>query len=362
MNLRMLLFVLAISILFSAAFLRYNPSAKPLYGKNSAASPIRLGVFAPTSGEFGTYGVRVARGAQLAKEDLKREGIEIELIEEDVCLPEQSVAALRAGLTLKKLSAIAANFCVIGMNAMVPLLKQNELIAFQVSSLPDELIGQDIPVQSTFPTIAEQARYLARETYSRNIRRVAVLALDTHWGENFARHFTNEFKLYGGVVVYDSRKSIGERDFRTELVRIQASGAEMIFLAHLGEQAGSALRQAKTLNFNLPFLGTDEAADSSVRESAKDGIALLSYVRVVPTVEITTPPVEEKYKSRFGESMPALAQSAYAGTVRTARAISKCTDELTCLRRELAMAADTAEESPKDLKFHHTFEIQSASE
>lgn len=136
-----------------------------MYLGDSHAQPnaeIRIGVMAPLTGDYAFAGEEITRGITLAQEQLRTEDISVKISFENACLPAQGVSALRKMIDQDKIEAIAANYCVITLQAIRPIIEKQKLITFQNSSVPADLIGSSPFIFSTWPTIEQEVEAIAR--------------------------------------------------------------------------------------------------------------------------------------------------------------------------------------------------------
>jgi branched-chain amino acid transport system substrate-binding protein len=103
---------------------------------------IRLGIMAPLTGDYATAGLDIQRGAEIAASELRENNFNIKLIFENACLPAEGVSAVKKLLSSDKIDALASNYCLITLNAILPIVNENKLVTFQNSVSPLELINQ----------------------------------------------------------------------------------------------------------------------------------------------------------------------------------------------------------------------------
>jgi ABC-type branched-subunit amino acid transport system substrate-binding protein len=119
--------VIAVSIVFNHSL----PSAIA-----DDTTDIRIGVTAPLTGDYGSAGQEIQRGIELATERLRGEQIGVKVTFEDACLPAPAVSALKKMMERDRIEALVANYCVIALNALRPIVDKQGLLTFQNSSAP----------------------------------------------------------------------------------------------------------------------------------------------------------------------------------------------------------------------------------
>ena len=291
-----------------------------------------VGVIAPLSGDYASYGKEIQRGVELAKESLKTQGIDLKTIYEDACIPSKGVAAAKKLIQIDRISALVGNYCIASMVPNAEIFERNNVLAFQSSVVPDSLLNRK-NIISTYPSIAEEANKLAEHAYSSlGSRRVAILYLQTPWGEEFRSAFADKFKTLGGRITAEEGNPIGVNEFRTELTRIKASTPDTLFFVHVGPTMGIALKQARTLGLTQTALGPDESEQAEViqiGQQAAEGLTI-----IVP--EATTPSKSSEhfkriYQQKFNSTPTLLSAHAFDATRIAAIAIKECKNDRACI-------------------------------
>jgi branched-chain amino acid transport system substrate-binding protein len=300
----------------------------------AAMTPVKVGFIAPLTGNFQSYGKMIQEGVELAKEEFAAEGISIEVIGEDGCLPHEAVAAARKLVEIDRISALAANYCVIALPPIAPIFGSKGIPVFQTSVTPRSVLEVNDSVLTTNASIESEASRLAhyaKEELSAD--RAAILFLQTQWGETFATAFRQDFEKLGGAITTAESHPIGTYDFRTALTRLKSGQPDVIFLAHIGPMLGTAAKQARELGIGQQLLSTDESEDYAVIEAGGESVANLHYFSPgMDNVSSESRSFIERYKIRFGRNPGVLAANAYDSTRIAVRAVIKCKSDKHCIR------------------------------
>src|SRR5262249_46846872 len=157
---------------------------------------------------------------------------------------------------------------------------------------------------STNVSIQQEAARLAELAYQRNgARRAALLGLSTPWGQDYMRFFRQRFEQLGGSASSMQDSPIGQTDFRAELLRVGKEAPDVIFVAHVSGMLGDILKQAREIGINQPFLGTDEAEDRAVIDTARVASEGFQYLLPQHESDVGAPAeLNKKWKERFGGS------------------------------------------------------------
>lgn len=302
---------------------------------------ISLGIVAPLSGDFANYGEHIQRGAELAKEDLKKENIDIKLKYEDACLPLDAVKAIQKLIEIDSINGVAASYCVVGTVPMIPVLERMNLIGFHTSVLPNRVL-ESKKIFTTNGRIDDEASLAADYAYDNlKARRAAILFLITQWGETYADSFKEKFKSKGGMVVRVESNPIGINDFRSELTRIKQHKPDLIFMVHVGPTLGIALKQARQLGLKQQILTVNESEDISVIEQAREAAEGLTFFAPEPKQETAAmKSFREAFVERYAKLPHPLSKHAYDEVKIVSETNAKCNLSNQCVLDEVAKIKD----------------------
>jgi branched-chain amino acid transport system substrate-binding protein len=294
----------------------------------------RVGVTAPFTGDFASYGEQIRNGVELAKGDLARRGINLDVHYEDACIPSGAVSAINKLISLDKIQGLAANFCVIAMPAMATAIQKNKIPTFHAAGASDSILALGNYVFTTDLKVRTEARKLAEyAAVSLKAKTASVLSIATDFGEDYRKHFTARFEELGGKVLSSDSSAIGVNDFRTELISIKHRKPDVVFAAHLGLTLGVLLKQARELGLKQPFLGTYEAGDSSVRDVARDSANGLRFFVPEPAAKTSTiEEFEAKFQAKFKKPAGLLEANSYDSTTLLGDALERCGGDGSCVR------------------------------
>jgi branched-chain amino acid transport system substrate-binding protein len=107
-------------------------------------------------------------------------------------------------------------------------------------------------------------------------KRVAVVQVQTDWGQSVGSTFTAQLKKDGGNVEVEEIYNQGTTDFRAILTKLRREKPDVIFLAMLEEEAATFMRQYKQLGMtDIPVVDSGVGiTDRSIKlaQGAMDGV------------------------------------------------------------------------------------------
>lgn len=327
-----------IASLVLLSFLSFTALAA--YSQNP--QPLNLAAVVPVSGQWGSFGNDIVRGAELAIDDLKDEYGPIKLHVEDACLAIDTVKAATKLVTIDKINAVVGSYCVVGMVPMAGILEKNKVLGFHTSAVADEILNAGNYIFTTNITIADEAKALARYAYNNlGARRAGTLYLLTQWGLNYNKYFSEEFKALGGVIVGSYESPIGVTDFRTELLKLSTAKPDVLFFGEVGTELGAALKQARQIGLNAPVLGAHEAEGQVVIDIAgKDAEGLTFLSPRLPSTGDTVAKFRKQYREKYSSEPGVLAANGYDATILTVKTLRQCNLDTTCAKDELYRVKD----------------------
>lgn len=134
-----------------------------------------------------------------------------------------------------------------------------------------------IPGLST--TLSQEDMVLAKFVFNTlGLRKVGVFVWNEEWAVEHRNNFVNSFKKLGGQIVFDEKFDIETSDFRTQIKRIENSGAEGVFVVALNFQNGNIVKQMDEIGTKLKIFGQFEIEDSVFLEHAGKGSECVYYV------------------------------------------------------------------------------------
>ena len=272
---------------------------------------LRVGLIYPMTGVLQSLSVNAREGAQLALDDLERNGglviggvrHAVTLIERDGQVsPEAAMAAAKdlinrenvAVIIGPPLSSQAIPLGRLATSTGVPLVTQ-------VATHPDVTRGTRNVWRVCFVDSFQGsvAARFALETLG--ARKAAILYdMTSPFPRDMAVVFRSSFESGGGVVVAAERFATGEVDFEGSLARIRDSGAEVLLLPNYQDDLIRIGEQIRAMGLTLSVLGSD-----AMRFDTPEDAALYegAYVTAHFAPDSPAPATREfmaRYRAAFG--------------------------------------------------------------
>ena len=295
-----------------------NDNAGADESSTASGAAFKIGGTSPLTGDAAIYGNAVARGAQIAADEINAEGgIQIEWnMEDDENDPEKAVSAYNnlkdwgmqlslGSVTSKPGEATATENYADRIFALTPSASSTAVTE-----------GKDNVFQMCFTDPNQgtaSADYIADNQLGTKI--AVIYKNDDVYSSGIFEKFQAEADAKGlNIVSVTTFTSSSATDFSVQLSEAKNAGADLVFLPIYYQPASLILQQAKSMDYAPKFFGVDgmdgiltlEGFDTSLAE----GVMLLTPFNADATDEKTQSFVT-KYKEQFGETPNQFAADAY---------------------------------------------------
>ena len=292
----------------------------------------KIGGIGPTTGDAAIYGKAVKNGAQLAVDEIKKNGgingkkIEYKF-EDDQNDAEKSVNAYNSlkdwGMQML-VGAVTSNPCT----AVVENTHNDNMFQLTPSATAVESIQYDNAFRMCFSDPNQgsaSADYIADNKLA---SKVAVIYNSSDpYSSGIYQKFAEEAKAKGlDVVAAEAFTADSKTDFSVQIQKAQSSGAELVFLPIYYQETSLILAQAKKAGFTPKYFGCDGMdgilALDGFDKSLAEGLMFLTPFTADAEDEKTQTFVKA-YKDAFGDTPIQFAADAYDCVYTIKAAIEK---------------------------------------
>jgi len=268
---------------------------------------IKIGAILPLTGQISLLGEELKNGISLAVEDINSKyKTNLEVVYEDSKIdPKEGVSAVNKLIDIDKVNYIhvAATSIII---AVQPITEDKGVIITGTSVAPTILENTNYTLR-VFYNLEQALKKFIEFINQKNYSQVAVLYQN---GEAWERQIAN-LEKYGMNFIKKEKFNIGEKDFKTMLLKIKDSNPDLLIILGYGSHFPSVFRQIKEIGMsNIQVLG-----GLDFLEVPQENLDLYkNVVFVVPSfnINLTKKSTEfiHEYEERF-EKKPT-HQAAYA--------------------------------------------------
>jgi branched-chain amino acid transport system substrate-binding protein len=272
-----------------------------IWGPVGAAEPIKFGVSTAISGDAAAYGKPFLDAIQMMANIFNEEGgmmgrpvkviyyddkgvpdaaLEIckKLVHEDkvhTLQPGSTSGCIMTGMPVGKEAKVA----MWGYGLAQDWLSQGEGMIWRCAA-PDEVM------------IAALAQYAVKRL---GVKTVAVMHLDTFYGETSRNVFVRWLNKLGGKITKITTYTEGDRDFSSQFMTLAGTKADAVYLVAQGGAAAPALRQLRQfMGKEIKVLSDNNWFNPHVRKEAGDSANGIYYY-VHPAVSVNPDPIVQKW-------------------------------------------------------------------
>jgi branched-chain amino acid transport system substrate-binding protein len=351
--------LVVLSLLLAACSKGDDTSPSTTTTTAAKAKFVKIGLIAPTSGNFASLGTGIRNGAELAVKEAnassKVRGWKVELVvKDDIGDPEMGATAATA------LADDPLVFGVVGtLNQSVaarvqPILGAKNIVMVSPSSAglaltrgtdarsPQRPFANYFSVATTDDAQGPFAADFAKKDL--NVKTVVTISDGKTYGRGLVEGFTSRITANGATIAAAEVVDPGATDFTALLARIKPLNPDLLFYGGEYPQAQLLTKQAKDEGFRIPFMGGDGIYDSTYIKEAKESAEGDLAVSVGSTDDIASANefVDAYDAAGFKEPYGTYGAYAYDATNAIIAALSKTLANKTDLDAGLRPAVVTA--------------------
>jgi branched-chain amino acid transport system substrate-binding protein len=293
------------------------------------AKKVKLGFINSMTGPEAPIGENLSNGVTLAIEDLKKEGIDVDLIkEDDTGKPEKSMAAFEKLGTRDNVAGIVGPYSSKCASALAKLAEKYKVPLLIPVASKDDITRQNL--KWTFRLSATTNDYatilLDMATRLGKPKTMAIINENTDFGTSGAK----SAKEYAGkkriTVVAEESYSPGSPDYRSTLASIKAKNPDLVFMVSYVADAILLMRQSREIDLKpQAFLGAGAGFATEAFAKEQD-ISNNVFSSTQWTGAVNWPGAKEfneRYKARFGKEPTYHASTAYESMIIMAETVAK---------------------------------------
>ena len=249
--------------------------ATPTPAQIASGEPVTIGVSGPLTGQNAQYGAQWKKGFDLALEEVNAKGgvkgRPLQYVFEDSQAdPRQTVAIAQKFVSDPKVVVEVGDFSSTASMAASPIYQRAGLVQFGfTNSHPNFTKGGDFIWSNSVSQADEQPR-LAKYAADLGFKRLAVLYLNTDWGRQSQKIFSEAAKADGLDVGASEGYQADEKDFRSTLVRVRDAKPDAIVLISYYADGALITRQIRTVGLTTPIVASGSIYSPKFIELAGD--------------------------------------------------------------------------------------------
>ena len=285
------------------------------------ATKVKIGFVNSITGPEAPIGENISNGVSLAVEDLKKEGIDVDLVkEDDTGKPEKSMAAFEKLATRDGVAGIVGPYSSKCASALAKLAEKYKVPLLIPVASKEDITKQGF--QWTFRLSATTNDYatilLDLATTLGKPKTMAIINENTDFGTSGAKSAKEYAAKKKIAVVAEEAYSPGSPDYRSTLASIKAKNPDLVFMVSYVADAILLMRQSREIGLSpQAFLGAG-AGFATVQFAKEQEISNNVFSSTQWTRSVNWPGAKDfydKYKARFGKEPTYHASTAYESMI-----------------------------------------------
>lgn len=253
-----------------------------------AAGTIKIGLMCPLTGSWTSEGREMKQIVNVLADELNEKrgllGKKIEVITENDGGDLRTAILAAQRLATQGIVAVIGTYGSSITEASQNIYDESKIIQIANGSTAVRLSEKGLKYFfRTCPRDDEQGIVAVKTIQTLGYKKIAILYDKAAYATTYAKGLADEVKGLlekekADIVFYDALTS-GERDYTAILTKMKATNPDIVFFTGYYPEAGKLLRQAKTMNWNVPFIGGDATNNADlVKVAGKDAAEGFSFL------------------------------------------------------------------------------------
>jgi branched-chain amino acid transport system substrate-binding protein len=237
---------------------------------------IKVGVLADLSGDYANALRGAHRGAEIAVEDLRKEGYNIQLIIEDQqsCNTQETIKAINKLTNIDRVDFIIGGTCSNTTLVAAPIAESTKTVTISPSSSAPSISFAGEYIFRTYVSDNLRTEKMSEKLYSLGHRKMAIITdLEIDSAVEGAKSVKDRFTSLGGEVVIEEGITANSTDFKTIITKIKNKDADVVVIAIMGSRLGTIAKQMREQGLEIQIAHPWETIENQdVLDIAQDSI------------------------------------------------------------------------------------------
>jgi branched-chain amino acid transport system substrate-binding protein len=284
------------------------------------AEVFKFGVVVPLTGNAANYGKSAQQGIDLAVKEINANGGILgrkiaPIYEDSKALGKEGATVTQKLVTVDKVSAIVGGIVSAVTLASAPICEGNKVVWLSPSSSAPAITNAGDYIFRNWPSDEYEGKIMSDYLLSKGHKRVAILQVQTDYGEGIAGVFKRNFEQGGGTVVLLDKYNQQESNFRSLLAKVRSANPNVIYCIGYYTDAALAIKQARELGLKQTVVTTTTVEDPQFLNIGGAAVEGVVYPLASGYDEESSDSVVVRFKSNFrteyGEDPGFVAANCY---------------------------------------------------
>ena len=203
------------------------------YEREPAQGQYRIGVTLDLTGTFALYGQWADQGIEIARNELKEKGKNVDLMIED-CQSESkaAVSALQKLININNVKVvIGSNTSSSAIMAMAPIAEKNKIILFVTTASSPSIADAGDFIFRNRLSGDKEVETVVKAAKDRGITRISFTTINNQAGQAYASFFQKSASSHGLNIVTKQWIDPTETNLNTYAAKLKNAGTKAIFYA-----------------------------------------------------------------------------------------------------------------------------------
>ena len=303
---------------------------------------VKIGFINSITGPEAPIGENLTNGVDMAVEDLKAKGIQVQLIkQDDTGKPQVAMSSMEQLASGDEVAALVGPYTSANANAVAKLAQQYKVPQVIPAAAKEDITrqGYDFVFRLNAPAHQHAQSLLDAAFGLGKPKSIAFVYESTDFGTSVSTAGKEYAAKKGLTVVADEAYQKGAQDYRSTLTKIKAANPDLVFMVSYVADAILLMRQSKEVGLKpQAFLGGGAGFDTAQFEGEKE-ISNLVFSVTQWTPDMGTPGAAEfakRYQAKHGKKPTYHAACAYAAMMIAGETASKAGGDRAKIREALA--------------------------
>jgi branched-chain amino acid transport system substrate-binding protein len=277
---------------------------------------VKVGFINTITGAEAPIGENLTNGADLALEDLKKKGIDVQVLkQDDTGKPDKAISAIEQLATGDEVAAVVGPYTSACANAAAKQAEQYGVPQVIPAAAKEEITRQGYKwvFRVNAPAhVYAQSLIDAALTFGKP-KSIAFIYESTDFGNSVSKAGKDYATAKGLTVVADEAYQKGAPDYRSTLTKVKEKNPDLVFMVSYVADAILLMRQSREVGLKpQAFLGGGAGFDTAQFESEKDiSTNVFSVTQWTPDSSKPAATFAERYKAKYGKKPTYHAACAY---------------------------------------------------
>ncbi len=293
------------------------------------AAKVKIGFINTITGAEAPIGENLTNGMALAVEDLKKKGIDVDLVkEDDTGKPEKSLSAFEKLATRDNVAGVVGPYTSACANAVASRADQYKVPLLVPAAAKEEITqkGYKYVFRLNAPADVYSSVLMDAVLSLGKPKTIAYVYANTDFGISTVKTAKEYAKKIGLKEVADEKYQKGAPDFRSTLTKIKALNPDLVFMVSYEVDAITLMRQSKEIGLTpKAFLGAGAGFTTDQFLKQKD-ISNLVFSSTQWTEDVNWPGAKDfykRYKAKYHKEPTYHAACAYEAMIIMAETAAK---------------------------------------